>query len=386
MDKGVIILSDGTANALGVLKSLNIAKIPNILVTTNTMNCALYSKYSKKYVFPDPFKKSKEYIDKVLSLSEKYENWILMPTSDTAVQTVSQNKQALEEKFIVPVPDWEILEKCVKKDKMYIIADNINIPTPITYKLENHDQLKNLSYEMDYPCIIKGSSQRERQYLHKKVLEIKTKEELLEYGEKLLTQKIYPIIQEKIPGPPTNLIALASIIDKDYKPATIFVVNKIRQIPYTYGVGTLTESTWNSTIVKQGLAFLRAVKYTGISHIEFKYDPRDGRYKLIEINPRSWLHILLPTYCGLNFPKILYDLAIGEKHYPTAYRTGIKWHYIPSDILLIISQIVSKDNYFSFSKVITSMKGRRVFATLSLHDPGPFIQDLRKILRTYTRV
>ena len=45
-------------------------------------------------------------------------------------------------------------------------------------------------------------------------------------------------------------------------------------------------------------AALRAVGFHGISQVEFKRDPRDGVYKLMEINPRLWQWHGLAAACG----------------------------------------------------------------------------------------
>ena len=55
-----------------------------------------------------------------------------------------------------------------------------------------------------------------------------------------------------------------------------------------------------------GLAWLRSLGYTGFSYIEYKLDPRDGQYKLIELNARSWLNQFMATLSGVNFPAIVY--------------------------------------------------------------------------------
>jgi len=356
-----------------------------VIVTSNKNGIDLHTKNTKKYIFPNPYHQPKEYIEKLLALGDEYRDYTLIPTSDSTVEILSKNKKRLEKTYRLTVPDWKVLQYCVIKDKTFQVAEKLNIPYPRTHKLHDISILEDISKEIKYPCIIKGSTKKEREYIPGKVLEIKNKNELIKFGEYVLSRNIHPIVQEKIIGPPSNLIALGSIIDYDYEPSALFVVKKIRQIPYMFGVGTLTESTWDSTVVRQGLDFLREIKYTGISHIEFKYDPQDGKYKLIEINPRSWLHILLTPYCGLNFPQILYRVANGEKVKPMSYRHGIKWHALSSDFVVLLMNVKLKNSFFSFRDYLTSFRGKRVFAVLSGEDPGPMIQDIKNYLLDFVK-
>ena len=54
----------------------------------------------------------------------------------------------------------------------------------------------------------------------------------------------------------------------------------------------------------------------GLSQVEFKRDPRDGSYRLMEVNPRLWQWHGLAAACGVDFPRIAYEDLVGEKPDP----------------------------------------------------------------------
>ena len=56
---------------------------------------------------------------------------------------------------------------------------------------------------------------------------------------------------------------------------------------------------------------LHAVGYRGIFSGEFKRDPRDGRFKLLEINTRPWWFIDFAVRCGVDVCRMAYDDAQG---------------------------------------------------------------------------
>ena len=57
-------------------------------------------------------------------------------------------------------------------------------------------------------------------------------------------------------------------------------------------------------VVDAGLRLPRArSSYQGLSQVEFKRDPRDGRYKLMEINPRLCQWHGLAAACGVDLPR-----------------------------------------------------------------------------------
>ena len=66
-------------------------------------------------------------------------------------------------------------------------------------------------------------------------------------------------------------------------------------------------------MVDSGLRLLKALGFHGISQVEFKRDPRDGRYKLMEVNPRLWQWHGLAAACGVDLPLIAYRDLTGEQ-------------------------------------------------------------------------
>ncbi|HEU4533053.1 MAG TPA: hypothetical protein VFS00_03010, partial [Polyangiaceae bacterium] len=61
----------------------------------------------------------------------------------------------------------------------------------------------------------------------------------------------------------------------------------------------------------------------GILSAEFKLDPRDGQFRVIEVNARAWKHVEFAATSGVNICKLAYDDARGVRNEPvTAYDGG----------------------------------------------------------------
>jgi hypothetical protein len=68
------------------------------------------------------------------------------------------------------------------------------------------------------------------------------------------------------------------------------------------------------------------VGYTGLFDAEYKFDERDGLYKLLEVNTRAWWQIGLWPGCGVALCRLAYRDALGEPVEPvTAYEVGRRW-------------------------------------------------------------
>ena len=135
-----------------------------------------------------------------------------------------------------------------------------------------------------------------------------------------------PMVQELVPGGDEELYSLGSYLREDGEPLGLFSGRKLKQVPPLVGTCRVGEAVWVQEVVDAGLRFLRELGYHGISQVEFKRDPRDGRYKLMEINPRLWQWHGLAAACGVDLPLIAYRDLTGESVAPASMNgAGRRW-------------------------------------------------------------
>jgi predicted ATP-grasp superfamily ATP-dependent carboligase len=122
------------------------------------------------------------------------------------------------------------------------------------------------------------------------------------------------------------------------------------------------------------------MKYRGLANIEFKKDPRDGRFKLIEVNPRSALSGETAVASGVDIPYIAYRDMIGEKVQRDAFFSeGVKWVDLVEDFKA--SLLNGCERKLTLAEWIRSLRGRRSYAIWSADDPLPFIIQFTRLSR-----
>jgi predicted ATP-grasp superfamily ATP-dependent carboligase len=131
-------------------------------------------------------------------------------------------------------------------------------------------------------------------------------------------------VQEWIPGGDDALYTLGSYVAEDGRALGVFSGRKLRQTPRSIGTARVAEAVWIDEVVDRGRALLRELGLWGISQVEFKRDPRDGEYKLIEVNPRLWEWHGLAAACGVDLALIAYRDVTGEHVEPVRMRAGAK--------------------------------------------------------------
>ena len=87
-------------------------------------------------------------------------------------------------------------------------------------------------------------------------------------------------------------------------------------MPRGFGTCRVGEARWRDDVVEQALTLLGALGYHGIAQTEFRLDPRDGRFKLMEVNPRLWQWHGLARACGVDLPRIAYLDVLGRPQRP----------------------------------------------------------------------
>jgi predicted ATP-grasp superfamily ATP-dependent carboligase len=152
---------------------------------------------------------------------------------------------------------------------------------------------------------------------------------------------------------------------------------KIRQDPPRYGQGRIARSERIPGLDEQSYRLLREVGYYGFSEIEWKYDPREGIYKLIEINPRFIFYIGLCIACGINFPYIQYaDLVRHQKIRVDSFRENVYWIHEYKDVLH--TALHHRMENLSLWDYLRPYLGRKSFAIFDPRDPGPFYHQWKE--------
>ena len=65
------------------------------------------------------------------------EGWVLYPTRDELVATLSRHHDVLAQFFRVPTPGWQSVQWAWDKRNTYRLAERLGIPTPRTWLPED---------------------------------------------------------------------------------------------------------------------------------------------------------------------------------------------------------------------------------------------------------
>jgi predicted ATP-grasp superfamily ATP-dependent carboligase len=164
-------------------------------------------------------------------------------------------------------------------------------------------------------------------------------EELKEIGTRYEYFSRHPfMIQEYISGQAEGVFALCD----HGKPIVFFAHRRLRERPPTGGVSVLSESIEpNPEAQKMARAILEHVGWHGVAMVEFKVSAEGTPY-LMEVNGRFWGSLQLAIDAGVDFPWLLYQMAIGKNPGKVKpYITGIKCRWLLGDLVSLWKVLIN---------------------------------------------
>lgn len=363
---------------LAVGRSLGRAGI-RVVGLDSSRKVGFYSRYINASICPHPLEHEKEFIEFLLQIAaNEKERPALFITSDEFLLPVSRNRKNLEQHYRMNLPSAQILECISDKYKQYKLALDAGIPVPQTFFADHMDQVLEIKDRIPFPAFIKGSEVtlwRRKMGVVSKGFVVNTQEELIDTFKVIFERGANGLVQEIIPGPDTNHYKSSCYLSKNGEVLLAFGLQKIRQQPVGFGFGCLVQSVDYPEMVALGKTFFTRIGYRGVGSAEFKLDNRDGKLKLIELNPRYWQQNALAERCGMNFPLVDYmELTGYEPKVLIDYRKGIKWLNIYSDVESF--REYRKRGQLSAMQWLHSLQGEIIYSDLVMDDLLPGLHEI----------
>lgn len=301
---------------------------------------------------------------------------VLVPCSDKWVELIAHNREALLERGHVPLFGCDDVSLAMlDKGRAYEIAERAGVPIPGFALLREPADVEPALERVPLPCGIKpleGHVFRERTGLLEKVIPVANRERFRQLTAQWLGEGLGLMATEIVEGPDDLLYSAFFYIGEDGEPLVSFSNRKIRSDPPHFGVGCYVVEEHLPELIELGHRFLREAGLRGIAQLEYKRDPHDGEFKLLECNPRFHLTIELAIACGLDVPLYAYRRLQGEEpERPVQRRSGLRlWHPLPD---FRAYRILREEGELTTGGWLRSILHRQHFTVFAADDPRPSI-------------
>jgi D-aspartate ligase len=375
-EPGAVVVG-GDYQGLGIARSLGQRGIP-VCVVDDEVSISRYSRYCTHWVRVRDLRDEKAIVASMTALAERPElsGWILYPTREELVAAFSRHRECLSRKFRVPTPAWDCVEWAWDKRKTYQLARELGIPAPATYYLctgDLPDGLENLTP----PFVIKPAIKEHFLYATRaKAWRADSHDEARRLIKKAATVvgSAEVMVQELIPGGGRQQYSYCAFFRNGEAVGRV-VARRLRQHPLEFGRASTYVETFDCPLLEElSERFLRAINYYGLVELEYKLDARDNRFKLLDVNARTWGYHSIGAVAGVDFSYLMYADQIGLPVTKCRGNTGVGWVRTTTDVPTIATAMFQ--GKLGFRDYLSSLRNCKTEAVFSLSDPLPGVADI----------
>jgi len=296
---------------------------------------------SESFTYPSPASHLEGFLATVKTECSQRRIGMILPMTELSTSTVLRYGEEFKS-LTVPFAELKAFEAVTDKWRLFKLAQQLNLSIPKTQFVTDISSIGAISQALKFPVVLKPHrsmiASRGR-CIAASVRYARSVEELKEITARYEYFNQHPfMIQEYIPGQAEGVFALFD----HGKPIVFFGHRRLRERPPSGGVSVLSESIEpNPEAKRMARAILETVGWHGVAMVEFKVSAKGTPY-LMEVNGRFWGSLQLAIDAGVDFPWLLYQLAIGRKlDKVKPYITGVKCRWLLGDLVSLWKVLIN---------------------------------------------
>lgn len=371
----VVVLGEfDSPNTVGVARELGRRGVPVLMLDNNRHGLRVPSRFAAKGLCPDPYYRESEFLDELMRVGANLpRKAVVFPVRDDYVLPLARAASRLSGRFLLPFTTGEEMERLNDKWEQLEAARRAGVDTPRTVLVQSWEDAEAARDQVAFPAVLKPAiPQAGPRKMGVKAIPVTTPDDLAEAYER--AKACGPVLlQEFVPGGEGDIYYLGSYLDVDSTPLAVFTARRLRQSPPTFGLASLAESVWMPEVAEAGLRLLREMGFHGVSHVEFKHDRRDGRFRLMEVNTRHFGTHALAAASGVPLTWTAYLDAVGRPQKAGVQREGLRWIHTRRYLGAVARRVRAGEGV---SGVLEPLRRARVDGVFSLDDPLPGLAEV----------
>lgn len=374
-DEAVVVPAVRSGSSLTCVRSLGRQGVTPVVASEFSNPPSARSRYCGEFhTVPSPWLVGlEEYGDALLSLARRSDVRTVVPVHEPDSYVLADRRDEFAAHVGTPWPSFDTVRTAQDRLRLFDLADSVGVPTPTTAPVDEWT-------ERDEPTVVKSRYS----ILVEDGMPAYPEVRFFGPDERLDVDRIVdemghtPIAQSYVPG--DEEFGFFACYDHG-DPVATFQHRRVRSYSYAGGASVFRRAHDDPDLAAAGRRLLDELDWHGPAMVEFKRDPRDGSYRLMEINPRFWGSLALPVAAGVDFPGTYYRLATGRPTGPPPdYRAGVGCHVLHGEASHLYSVLTRQYGHRdppSFprrtAEVAASLLTDRNFDYLSVDDPAPFL-------------
>jgi predicted ATP-grasp superfamily ATP-dependent carboligase len=392
-DEPPVVLLGG----LNVARAAGLARIPVIVASADPESPVFASRFCHGRVLLPPFERQGAGVEKLMRLGERLSAALgrsvpLFYGDDDYLNLILQNRGRLAQYFRFIVNDPEVAGALIDKQRFDDFTRERGLPVPRTLQWE---ELAGVSGPVLVKPKLKLDFEHSATFLRllgragKARVFASTQELVADPQARALRDEL--LFQEYIPGDDRQIWSFHGYADAESRVLAWFTGRKIRTYPALTGVSTFLEIAHHDQLAAEGHRIVARAPLKGVFKIDFKQDPRSGRFLMLEVNARFNLWHYLAAANGLNVPRVAYDYLVHDR-VPAAtprVRTNRRWLSLRLDYRAY-RDLASRGELGLWRWLSSLAFSRKVYDVFAWTDPLPlaryWIRRVHRVPRVTARL
>ena len=331
MTASVLVTDARLRGALAVIRSLGAQGIRVTAADADRLAPGSFSRYcSRRVLCPRSRERPDDFVRSVFRELEETRHDVIIPAGPRSLFALATRKRELEKLTRFPFLDHDRLMVFRDKSRAADVARDCGLRIPETHTAGSPEDAAKIAGLLGFPLIVKPCSSSSSEGLTR----VDRPKDVRPEWERLAGQYGALMLQEYIPwGGMTYDVCV--LMNAESEPRAAFVGKRLRTCPPLAGMNAYGQGVDWPELRDMAIALLQSVHWYGPAQVEFRIDPRDGRPVFIEVNPHLWSSMFLAVESGVDFPYLLYRMAVdGDVEPVNGYRTDVKARWLITEDLL----------------------------------------------------
>lgn len=371
----VLVLKTGRYDlhhgCLGIVRSLGSMGVPVYIINETRWPPVAASRYVAGSFLWDtdqlPSQQLLEGLERIARLLNRPA--VIIPTDDLGAVLIAENAAALRPRFLFPAIPAGLPRLLAEKQRLYALGSAMGIVCPRWVTPRSLFEVEAFASDATFPVFLKSSAG----WLPSasKTMIVHSRGELADaYRRASIREPANLLLQENIPSGEDWFFH--GYCNSKSECLVSFTGRKRRSYPPRAGFTTLGVAVANDDLREQNEALLKTLCYSGIMDIDYRLDHRDGRYKILDFNPRIGAQFrLFESRDGIDVVQALYLDLTGERLASAPQTDGRVFVVEPFEILSGLRSWWRRE--LSFDEWRASLRGPKEFAWFQWQDLMPFL-------------
>jgi predicted ATP-grasp superfamily ATP-dependent carboligase len=372
---------------VNLVRCLGLAGIPAVVASSDPAEPAFASRHCRATAVIPPFER-RNAVNRLIGVGERLRDQAgrrvpLMCGSDDGLELIYANRTRLQRHFLLLLNDAPIAEALLDKARFQALAARCGLPVPREYRWDGVGETSLAHATAEVLVKPKSKIDWHDSPLHGRLFPDGGKARIFANGAAALADPAVAMFreqlafQEYVPGDDRSLWSFHGFADEKGEVLACFAGRKIRTDPPITGESAFIELAHDESLEALGRDIAARLPLKGPFKMDFKRDPRDGRWLLLEINARYNLWHYLGAANGVNLMRVAYDYLVERKRPASmAAQRTYRWLWLEADWRAF--RALHATGELSAARWLASIAfSRNVCNLFSWRDPGPWLRFWR---------